>query len=507
MHSLHRPSLRFALLCAFATFSLASAAQAPAGADKPATKMTKQQTEELFRSVDDIFAFASKDSHLEKKHNIKRSMESREAVTKLLDENFKKDKSAKRMERSELVLKKFGLLDRDFHLRPFLVSLLTEQIAGFYDSKTHTIHMLDWVGVDEQKPVLAHELTHALQDQHVPMEKWSNASKTDVSHSAKEDREHVAVDEESNARQAVTEGQAMVVYIDYVLKPQGITLAQTPQLGEKLRDFAETNANSSPVMSRAPLLLQKSMMFPYTDGLNFIYQVQKERGTDAAFAGTLDHPPATSHEILHPQDYLAGVTAPVLAMPDVHPLLDKDWEPYDVGTLGELDIRITAELFGGKEMGEALAPAWAGGIYYAAQRRAATAEEKQSPSSIGLLYYSQWKNEDSARSFMRMYAARLGRKYSGLKQVSPVSDQDHQIYTTTEGDVVLTLEDTGVFISEGFPRDTAKQLDELFRGVQGKGPTMTATMPVHEPALTLSTWMNSMGITRAAMQSVASATR
>ncbi|MBS1814069.1 MAG: hypothetical protein JSS87_04265 [Acidobacteria bacterium] len=490
-------------MCAFAAVSIACPAQSSTPASKPQTKMTKQQTEELFRSVDDIFAFASKDSHLQKKHDIKREMDSRASVTKLLEKNFKDDESAKRLQRSELVLKKFGLLDRDFNLRPFLISLLTEQIAGFYDAKTHVIHMLDWVAPEEQKPVLAHELTHALQDQHVPMEKWSNVSKTDVSHNAQQDREHIAVDEASTARQSVTEGQGMIVYLDYVLKPQGVTLATAPEIGDRLRSFAETSAAGSPVMSRAPLLLQESLMFPYTDGLYFEYQVQKERGTDAAFAGTLDHPPSTSHEILHPQEYLAHMVPPVLNMPDVHPLLDKEWEPYDVGTLGELDVRITAELFGGKELGEALAPAWAGGIYYAAQRRSATPAEKATPASIGFLYYSEWKNEDSARSFMRMYAGRLGRKYSGVKKVSPEDDQDHQTFNTSEGDVVLTLEDRGVFISEGFDRATAKQLDGLFRGVQGNGPMHTATvsMPrMNEPAMTLSKWMNSFGITHAAMQ-------
>ncbi len=81
------------------------------------------------------------------------------------------------MERAEIVLKKFGLLDRDFHLRPFLLSLLTEQIAGFYDNKTKTVNLLDWIEPDEQKPVLAHELTHALQDQKVDLTKWSRCER------------------------------------------------------------------------------------------------------------------------------------------------------------------------------------------------------------------------------------------------------------------------------------------------------------------------------------------
>ncbi len=85
------------------------------------------------------------------------------------------------MQRSEIVLKKFGLLDRDFQLKPFLISLLTEQIAGYYDSKTKTVNLLDWIAPDSQKPVLAHELTHALQDQHVNLDKWEDKSLSDIS--------------------------------------------------------------------------------------------------------------------------------------------------------------------------------------------------------------------------------------------------------------------------------------------------------------------------------------
>src|SRR5271156_4092115 len=111
-----------------------------AGADAATgTHITPEQAKELFKSVDDILQFASTDSKLPITHAVKRKLISRDQVTKFLLKKFDDDESTKRMERSELVLKKFGLLDRDFSLRPFLVKLLTEQIAGFYDDKTKTV--------------------------------------------------------------------------------------------------------------------------------------------------------------------------------------------------------------------------------------------------------------------------------------------------------------------------------------------------------------------------------
>ena len=160
---------------------------------------------------------------------MKRKLTTRTAVESYLNEKFQEDEDAKRMQRSEIVLKKFGMLDRDFDLKPFLLALLKEQIEAYYDPKTKTVNLLDWIGVDEQKPVLAHELTHALQDQHTDLEKWSDQTPSDVSHTSSEDSSHIAKDELDTAREAVTEGQATAVMMDNILKPMGKSLDQGPR--------------------------------------------------------------------------------------------------------------------------------------------------------------------------------------------------------------------------------------------------------------------------------------
>ncbi len=246
------------------------------------TPMTQEQAKELFRSVDEILSFASKDSKLPIKHSVKRKLISRDEVNHYLTKKFDEDEGAKRMEREEIVLKKFGLLDRDFHLRQFLVSLLTEQIAGFYDNKTKTVNLLDWIQPEEQKPVLAHELTHALQDQTVDLTKWSDVEAKGIAKNVQEDNNHLQVDEAETARGAVSEGQAMVVFMDYSLRSTGKTLADVPALGDKLKDMVadSSGSNSSPVLSRAPLLLQESLLFPYSDGLAFEQAVLVKGGQE-----------------------------------------------------------------------------------------------------------------------------------------------------------------------------------------------------------------------------------
>ena len=481
----------------------AEQATAPNTAQEPAQSetqapMTKEQAKELFRSVDEILNFASSDTKLPIEHTVRRKLISRDEVNHYLKEKFDEDESTKRMERSEIVLKKFGLLDRDFHLSAFLLSLLTEQIAGFYDNKTKTVNLLNWIKPEDQKPVLAHELTHALQDQKVGLTKWSAVSLNGPSHNVQEDNRHLQVDEADTARGAVSEGQAMAVFVDYTLRPTGKTLADSPEIADRMKDQVD-DTSGSPVMARAPLLLQESLLFPYSDGLSFEQAILIKAGKEAAFAGVLANPPSSSFEIMHPDAFMEHAPVPVVRLPDIHPLLDQEYVPYDIGVMGELDVRILVELFGGREMADALAPAWNGGVYYAAQRKSAvTTAEKGSTASLGLIYYSRWKNRDSARSFMRIYAAQIPRKYSSVvERTNDEADDNEMIFTTNEGDVLISLSGTGVFIGEGFDLNLARKLRDSIVNVQPEGPMKQASVPHQELSLSIAHVLASFGTVNA----------
>jgi len=473
-----------------ATAPTAPAGQTPAQAAPEAeTILTKAQQKDLLNDESQILAFVSKDTLLPIVSPVKCRFVSRESVAKELRKKFDEDKGTKRLERSELVLKKFGLMDRDFHLGPFLLSLLTEQIAGFYDNKTKQMNLLDWVPIDEQKPVMAHELTHALQDQKVGLTKWADQEIEGVAKNVGEDNRHIAKDEADTAREAVLEGQAMVSFADHMIADQGVTgktLKDFPQLLQQMQATA-SDMSGSPVLARAPLVLQQALLFPYTTGLSFEQAVLVAKGTEAAFAGVLAAPPSSSFEILTPQSYLRHAPVPGMVLPDIHPLLSEaGFEPYDVGVMGELDVRMTAELFGGRPLAEALAPEWDGGIYYAAQRRTATPSEKDTTASLGLLYTSRWKNEDSARSFFEVFEQEMPREYNGLtRRKSDEKDENERVYTTREGDVLLTLEDKTVWVSEGFDLTLARKLRDAVdaANVSGHGPVMTAKAGIREQGL------------------------
>ncbi|HTZ90556.1 MAG TPA: hypothetical protein VMA71_09450 [Alloacidobacterium sp.] len=472
------------------------------------THITPAQAKELFNSVGVILKFASDDTKLPIKHEVKRRLTTREAVEKYLVEKMNDDKDAKRMERSEIVLKKFGLLDRDFQLRPFLLQLLKEQIEAYYDSKTKTVNLLDWATPDTQKPVLAHELTHALQDQHVDLDKWEDGTSEDLSHNVKQDNEHIQTDEMDTAREAVLEGQAMAVYLDYALAPSGKSLLTAPDIVDNVADSSDTS--DSPVLARAPLVLKESLLFPYQDGLKFEQAVLKDEGQLGAFAGVLDRPPNTSYEIMNPRAYMHQRKVTVLQMPDVHPLLDANYDPYDVGVMGQLDVRMLTELFGGPEMSAALTPEWDGGIYYAVQsKKAKTDAEKGSTASVALFYLSQWKSPQAAQVFTKMYADELDKQYSNVtRDTNDEADNTEQIYNTSEGPVVLTTSGRMVFVSESFDLTTARKLAFLVMGAQASDDASEAAKvgphaPLHAEGPELSASMvrffSNCGLMRAAL--------
>lgn len=462
---------------------LAASAQASPNPPKASgeTHITPDQAKELFALVDQLLKFSSDETGLPIKSDVKRQLTTRNAVESYLTEKFNEDEDAKRMQRSEIVLKKFGLLDRDFDLKPFLLSLLKEQIEAYYDPKDKTVNMLDWVSIDEQKPVLAHELTHALQDQHVDLDKWSDQTPPDVSLNSGDDSVHLAKDELDTAREAVTEGQATAVMMDNILKPMGHSLIKDPEVVEVIKQ-GMTGTGDSPVLARAPLLLSESLMFPYREGLSFEQDVWMDQGQAAAFSGALDRPPTSSWEIMNPREYEKGHMPVVPLLPDIHPLVDGLYRPYDIGQVGELDVHILTGIFGGESAARTLTPAWDGGLYWAGQLRSATPAEQASTKSIALLYLSVWKSSESAQEFAKLYASELGRKYSGLKpdmesQKSSSDGTEEQVYTASEGPVVITRRGKMVFVTESFDLDLARRLTSLVLDAQGAGELKLAAAP------------------------------
>jgi hypothetical protein len=404
-------------------------------------RISPEEAAELFKSVDEILQFVSKDTGLPIKTPVKRELASRETVEKYIAEQAEQDEDRKRFERTELVLKKFGLLPRDFDLRPFMVRLLRDQVAGFYDSKRKTVHMLDWVPVDAQRPVLAHELTHALQDQDVDLEQWLKDLRKQVKAKLDEDNADGDIDEEISARTALLEGQGMAVLIDYILNPMGHSMEDSPRVVEAMK-FQMSSNEGSPLLKEAPMLLRESLVFPYRDGLGFVQALLTEGGKKRAYGGALLQPPHDTHEILSPKSYLNNAKVPLLLLPNLKPAMEKNYERYDAGSVGQFDIVLLMKQFADDEAAKQLSPEWRGGIYYAALRKgAASSKAALKTGDLGLVYLSKWASAAAGKRFADIYKDSLKKRYSTLEPTnSGWRTEEGPVSIQTFGDYVLVME-------------------------------------------------------------------
>jgi hypothetical protein len=445
----------------------------------PETTVSSKEAKELFRSVDEILKFASEDTGLPIKHDVKRRLAKRDEVQRYIEKSMKDDKDAKRLERSSAVLKKFGLLPRNFDLGTFLVAMLREQVAGYYDVKTKTVNLLNWVDVEQQKPVLAHELTHALQDQSFGIEKWMKESevnnekdKDDEKEDKKKDEPSqgdIAGDEESGARQAVIEGQAMVVLLDYSLAPTGKTMLESPQIVDALKKSMLVGSADSPAFRDAPIFLKEELTFPYRYGLDFTGALLKAGGKELAYAGAFEDPPKTTREIMEPQTYLTHEKLEPMKMID----MQKDfrgYDPFDIGAMGEFDVNVLVEQYSGRETAEAMYPEWRGGYYFAGKLKA----DKAAP--IGVLYVSRWSSPAKAAEFAALYAKSLAQRYQKrqglgadgkIAEDAPPPDswrtlRGRHAWLTEEGTVVIEVRSDEVLISESLDDDTTKRVEADF---------------------------------------------
>ena len=96
---------------------------------------------------------------------MKRQLIGRDRIDAYIAQELSKQVEEDRLGRSELVMKKMGLLPADFELKSFLMKAVGQHLAGYYDLRDKTMYLLNWVPLEMQRPVMAHELTHALQDQ------------------------------------------------------------------------------------------------------------------------------------------------------------------------------------------------------------------------------------------------------------------------------------------------------------------------------------------------------
>jgi len=458
--------------------------------DKPAdVRMTDVDAKELFSSVDKVFEFASQDTGFAKHSAVKKKIVGQADIEQYTKDRLARADLSQRFARSELTMKKFGLLPREFNLREFLVKSNGQSIAGLYDEESKTISLLNTVSLEKQGPILAHELTHALQDQNYDLQHWGKAGSKPVSKTQGSD-DGDGNDESTTARHAIVEGQAMVVYIDYLLAPYGRNLKDTPGVVASMEDSAVSATIDSELMHKAPMVLREAGAFPYRTGLFFEADILAQRGKQAAFQGVFAQPPRNTHEVFDSRAYLEREKLVPVQIPDLSSLLSKDYEVFDSGSFGELDVRALLKQFGDKHGATDFAPAWQGGSYVAFKKTQVAGGNEPTTADVALLYVSHWKTVQAAEHFARFYATTVAKRYQkAIVQAvptcaaAPCPTGAAQI-STEEGPVIVEeWPDNSVIVSESFDSATAAKLSAAIRTAPALRHANATPLPELAPRL------------------------
>jgi hypothetical protein len=478
--------------------SLADIARRVRTRKEPDVEMTNTDEKELFKSVDEIFAFASEHSGYARKTTVKRRMLSQKDLEKITREHMLKADTDGDIDRMEVCLKKMGYLPRDFNLKEFSVKSSVHSIAAFYDDETKMVSMMNWIPLEKQRPILAHELTHALQDQNFDLKKWSVDGEQKRPENPKSRAPQLG--ESALARRAVVEGQAQIIYIDYLLAAFGRTLKNTPGVLSSMEEPAVSAVVDSDLMHSAPYILREAGTFPYREGLIFEGELLEKDGTQAAFAGVFARPPLNSHEVLQPETYRKRENVTSVALPDFHSILGQKYDLYDSGEIGELDVRAFLKQYDERKIADELALNWRGGSYVIYRKAGANknsppaegvsptgrsspalpskdsatevqteaaAKPAPAPSThdLAFMYVSHWRTAGIAALFARYYTDSIRMRYRNAIAGVPASCAGEKCpaalasFATEEGPVLIQQwADGTVIVSESFDAATAAQL-------------------------------------------------
>lgn len=295
-----------------------------------------------------------------------------------------------------------GLFPPGIDLKAETVKLLKSQIAGFYDP-----HEKEMVMVEGATPVpitdrviefvvqrdlvddmlLAHELTHALQNQNFALQDKLDALKDNS--------------DKEMALKSVAEGDATMAGFAYVAGRMDNSVADS--LTASLKSLPETFAAQS---KDTPEGLSYPLIFQYSEGVRFVGEAYKRAGGWNGVDALYSKPPQSTQQIIDPSLYFEHPLPPI----DVHiagyqPIL-KDWTRADEDTFGELSIQIILQLGYGKDASEvALARKWAG------DRMAILAHG----TDISVIWIVVFRDDDSARHFEEAY----GKLLDGTRALTP----------------------------------------------------------------------------------------
>jgi hypothetical protein len=378
---------------------------AAVGLGRPAAQAGQNESQSKLDAADDILRQMSGITGLPIKAPLKKRLINRSELRQYLIDNLQAEYSTDEMHGQEAALKAFGVVGPGFSLEQFLVSFYTEQAAGFYDPRRKTMFIADWVPPALQQPVLAHELTHALQDQSLDLWKFIQAERDN--------------DDASAARQALVEGYATIAMMQVILG--SVPIEKLPSLDAMMEQLVSQQMVEFPVFTSAPFFLRFEALFPYIQGLHFSLRGLVLGGWKG-LNRTFTDPPTSTRQIFQPDLYFNGdaghpnggaeKTPAKKAIPGEIPLPPPPALEHAVGlrlvlanVMGEVGYYALLGQLISEEEAKKVTGAWVADRYLV--------YDGSPPSDHVLVARTRWASPEASNAFCSDYQTLLAKRWPG----------------------------------------------------------------------------------------------
>ena len=304
----------------------------------------------------------------------------KDALVGLIHEQYS-DEEIRRYARA---LETFGVIPKGTDLLQLWVGLYGEQIGAFYVPEARALYTFVDLSLSGglDRMMLAHELTHALQDQNFDLTKLPLKVK---------DNDDLAL-----ATSALLEGDATVLMTQFY--------AEKFERSNLLGDLGAMLTQQTKNLQDAPTFVRELLLFPYQHGQKFATSLHM-RGGMAQLNRALADPPTSTEQILHPERYLGNRDVPTpVTLPEPE---RKSWEMIWENVMGEFGIQQLLQSNLRAVESQMAAEGWDGDRY--------RVYESKPDGPAGFIWRSTWDTEQDAVEFEAAYRNRS--KQRGIKQV------------------------------------------------------------------------------------------
>ncbi|HTZ73671.1 MAG TPA: hypothetical protein VMB47_07115 [Candidatus Aquilonibacter sp.] len=448
--------LAFGLAILFPRRPLSAQQQRDLNGNSGSINQSGETNEAFLQAADEVLANMSKLLDLPIKEPLKKSLRSKDQIRAFLVEQDKEDKDQAQKYADDKTMEAFGLIPKGFPIDSFMEDVLTDQIAGLYDPKAKEFYIADWIPVDEQKEVMAHELTHALEDQSFHIDTWIKAARPN--------------DDAELARDSVSEGSAMAAMVDYDLEDLHRSVRDLPDVSSLIEASAVGQMDKDPLLSKAPIYVRDSLIFPYLAGVTFTQQFLKAHDGWQDLHLIFEHPPVSTQQIMHPEKYLADVQPMATKLPQWKGIAPDDWKLLEENVMGEFGLQEVLKQYLGADAAKLTSPGWVGDRY-------AVFEDKKD-DTLPVVFVVDMDNEQDAARFFGQYTSALEMKYSTRKNL--LRQPNFFDFQTDGGGVYVKYEGIQCLVVEEASPDVFDKIDKAIDWPMA-APAAPPTAPAAQP--------------------------